>query len=187
MYLSGNCLDVHPAFVVRFLPMSKLEGVAVLAVNLSIVAIVKGGSVQICMTVIAREAIFMNDSTFGVHLFSLENFTLASDTSLWRFFIGGEGCLLTILVLTPWAMEAQVACFAIDLIIRSLDGIGVIEATLALDTSKAFLVIKSTLGCHFLCLKNLSCAPWAAILLFFCWDDGKISHDLRPVWSMGNF
>jgi len=83
VHLSRNGLDIHPAFVFGLLPVTKLEGIKVLAVYLPIIAIVKGGRIQISPAVVAREAVLVNNSTFGVHLFGLENFSLASDASLW--------------------------------------------------------------------------------------------------------
>ena len=139
--LTHDGLAVHPALILGLGLVTEVCGVAVPTLNFSIVAIVEGGGIQGCSTVVTAQTVFVIRPGLGLDPLHLEDFPLAPHTGILISLLGLRLAFLPEVVLTAGTVELPVANLAVDLVIRTLDTVEVVKLSLTLQTVKAFLRI----------------------------------------------
>ena len=83
--------------------------------------------------------------------------------------------LLSKVILASRTMIFTIADLAVDLIIRTLDAVEIVNGGLALDTRETLLMIQSSLGDHLLSLEHLASTPGAGLSVSILpGDDGGV-------------
>ena len=85
----------------------------------------------------------------------LSYLSLAPDARLWIVLFCVDLCLVSVVVLTPGTPEPEVTDLAVDVVVRTLDAVEVVELAATLDAGKTLLVVEATLGVHLLGLEYL--------------------------------
>ena len=139
--LPHDGLAVHPALILGFCFVAEVGSVALPTLDFSIVAIVEGGGIQGGSTVVTTQTVFVVRPSLGLDPLHLEDFPLAPHTGVLIALLSLRLALLPEVVLTAGTVELPVANLAVDLVIRTLDTVEVVELSLTLQTVKAFLRI----------------------------------------------
>ena len=107
------------------------------------------------------ETVFMVRPGLGLDPLHLEDLPPAPDTGVLVPILSLRLTLLPEVVLAARTVELLVTNLAVDLVIRSLDTVEVVQLGLTLEASEAPLVVEATLGDHLLGLEDLPVAPAA--------------------------
>ena len=101
--------------------------------------------------------------SLGLDPLHLKDLPPAADTGVLISLLRLRLTLLPVVVLPPGAVELLVADLAVDLVIRPLDTVEVVQLGFTLQASEAPLVVKAALGDHLLGLEDFSIAPAASL------------------------
>ena len=101
--------------------------------------------------------------SLGLDPLHLKDLPPAADTGVLISLLRLRLTLLPVVVLPPGAVELLVADLAVDLVIRPLDTVEVVQLGLTLEAIEAPLVVEAALGDHLLGLKDLPVAPAASL------------------------
>ena len=181
-------LGVRPSQSIRPGPVTKVGRVAVTTEYLTFWTIVESRSIQSPTALGTAHTILVIGTRLGHYPLNLEHFPPAPDTCVLIRVVRLRLTFFSEIIFPSWTVIFSVANFAINLIIRTLNTVEIINLFFALQASKTFLMIQSSLGDHLLRLKDLPIAAGTSLpASVISGNDGGVpGHDVltRPVYPL---